>query len=71
MKWKIYFSKHRQTLWRKMKKLGFKYDGLKGWFDPNGNATGIFWNSEKEHFYTVMEDRKKKSIYNFHQFQYN
>jgi hypothetical protein len=55
--YKLYYSKYRSSLWKKMKKIGFIYKNLKGWFDPSGHATGIFWDNDKNRFYTIHQLR--------------
>lgn len=42
-----------ETLRNTMYSNGFEYRGISGWYDPNGNATGIFHDGKE--WFTIWE----------------
>jgi hypothetical protein len=52
---KVYREKNIQKLRNIMYMKGFMYNGIDGWFDPHGNATGIYWNDDG--WFTIWEQK--------------
>jgi len=52
---KVYRDKNIQKLRNLMYLKGFMYNGIDGWFDPHGNATGIYWNDDG--WFTIWEQK--------------
>ena len=42
-----------ETLRNTLYSNGFEYRGISGWYDPNGNATGIFHDGNE--WFTIWE----------------
>jgi hypothetical protein len=52
---KIYKNKDIEELRNLMYLKGFAYNGIYGWLDPHGNATGIFHDGDR--WFTIWEQK--------------
>jgi len=54
---KTYRNKNIDKLRNLMYLKGFQYNGIYGWYDPHGNATGIFHDNGE--WYTIWEQKNQ------------